>query len=1018
MAKKLLSVTLSLLLVCLGLYAQQQPVFTGTVVDEKGEPLSGASLVAGEESKPTATALTDHAGKFSMRVATGTTVTVKYVGYLTRQIASSATAARVVMQPDAHQLEEMVVVGYGAIRKSDMTTAVATVNVSELAKSGSSMTLEALQGKVSGVQITSEDGSLNSEMTIKIRGLNSISGSIDPLFVIDGAPQPIGYKLSTLNTNDIESMTVLKDASAAAIYGVDGSSGVVIINTKQGGDMTRPKLDFQLRTSVDFVPENKMQVLNAEEFTYKLNDFTNSNAERNGFIQYLIANQLWNDPTVARNWMNEIQGRSNKYEINGSLSGGSKTQTYMLSMGYMQNNGIIRTTALDRFTLRLNLTQKVGKNLKVTFNSSYAYLKDHNAFTDYSKNGPYIKALLTNPYLTFGSYRDIFAMGGDDRVNPLLNLTDRDVDYKKNELNGKLGIDLNLMKELVFTTSFAIRKSLNSDTKFTGPTTGAGYKVQGIMEFENFDYTNWTYEARLQYTKTFCKKHKLTAMAAFEAKQAENISSYAGGTNFSDFSLGGIWAIETAGKLYQPDHYYDSSTSASVLGRVVYSYSDRYVLQVSLRRDASSKFGVNNKWATFPAASVAWRVSEEKFMKPVNFISNLRLRGSFGLTGSNGFPAYRSLPIENTYKVVFDNTTVVDGRTLSQIPNPDLKWERSKQYNAGIDLGVLKNRLTVTADWYYKRIDDMLMNINIPFESGFTTAWANAGSMENTGIEFAVNASLIQKRNFRWTADFNIAFNQNKLIALSEGQYERFFDRGINQSKSDVVLRVGMPVGIYYGYINDGVYNNDTEVLNGHPGFGYGTGQLKVVDVNRDGVIDTHDRVPVANVNPIHTGGLGTTFGYKGLELYAFLRWSYGNDVVNGNIYYLTTAKNTHNMLRTAYYNVHTSKNPDNNYPEYATGDFGPSILRSEVVEDGSFLRLSTLTLGYTFNDKLVRKIGLSRLKLSVTGNNLWIWSRYSGFDPEANTQGYGTLGRVAAGLDMSPYPRTRSVLFSLEIGL
>ena len=408
--------------------------------------------------------------------------------------------------------------------------------------------------------------------------------------------------------------------------------------------------------------------------------------------------------------------------------------------------------------------------------------------------------------------------------------------------------------------------------------------------------------------------------------------------------------------------------------------------------------------------------SEEEFIKKFDFISNLRVRTSFGMTGNNQIPSYQSLSQLENNKVVMNGSTVEIGRYPSNVTNDDLKWESQKQYNIGFDFGVLDNRFSITADFYYKRIDDMLLQVNIPSTSGYTKAWKNAGSMENKGMEFAINANWF-KGAFNWSTDFNISFYKNKILSLDKGQYQQFYDRGINAKiTSDVLLRVGMPVGIYYGYISDGTYNNDTEVINGYPGPNLGLGQLKVVDVNKDGVIDSNDRTPIADVNPKHTGGIGNTFSYKGFDLYAFFRWSYDNDVVNGNAYYLVGTTSINNVLKSVYKDVWSANTPTNNYPLYGRGTWGESVLRSDLVEDGSFLRLQTLTLGYTFPAKLTGKMGLSKMRIALTGTNLWLWTRYSGFDPEANT-GYGTVARLAPGLDMSPYPRPRSFSLSIELG-
>ena len=387
------------------------------------------------------------------------------------------------------------------------------------------------------------------------------------------------------------------------------------------------------------------------------------------------------------------------------------------------------------------------------------------------------------------------------------------------------------------------------------------------------------------------------------------------------------------------------------------------------------------------------------------------------MTGNNQIPSYQSLAQLTKNKVVLDGNKVEIGRYTSNIANDNLKWESQKQYNIGLDLSFLKNRYTLSTELYYKRIDDMLLEVNIPSTSGFQKAWKNAGSMENKGLEVSFNAQWLRDGDFKWTTDFNISFYRNKILSLDEGQYQQFYDRGINSKiKSDVLLRVGMPVGIYYGYVADGVFHNQNEVDNAQPGPNVALGGLRVKDINHDGVIDTNDRVPVADVNPLHTGGIGNTFSYKGWELYAFLRWSYGNDVVNGNAYYLTGTKNIDNITQSVYNNVWSEAHPDRNFPLFGGGFWAENAFRSDLVEDGSFLRLQTVSLSYNLPKEVLEPYKLNKLRIGVTGTNLALWTRYSGFDPEANT-GYGTIARLAPGLDMSPYPRPTSLLFSVEVG-
>lgn len=1022
MKRKVLLSTLFLILHFTVALAQQVTI-SGQVLDEKSEPLIGATI---NIEGTTNAVITDLEGKFTIKVLPSEKLVISYLGYKPKTIAIGKNRRfDIILDPSVTEMDEVVVVGYGSQRKSDIATAVASVNIKDIAKSSSTQTLQALQGKISGVQIIPTDGSLSSGMTFRIRGVNSVTGGTQPLFVIDGVPMPtqqitnedtetVNNPLLGLNPNDIESMEILKDAAAAAIYGAKGANGVVIITTKRGTASTKPKFTFSLTGGLDMNPHIPLEVLSPEEYAKKMLDYgTYDSPNLINFWQNVVDNKGWNDPSVHK-WMDEITQVAKKYETNASISGGTKGTTYMLSLGYLNNTGIIKRSAFDRFTSRLNLNQEVNSKINIGINLSYSTSKDKNPVSDWSQSGVILNALQISPFLFYPGLADIMNYSNINIMSPLVAVDQVDINNRYSELNGNIYFNYKILKDLTFSTSASYRQYSMDQNKLWGSDTWYGQSERGRMEISNREENSWVYEARLQYAKSI-KKHSFSLMGAFEASKWSMKDVYNKATNFEDMAVG-IWGIDKGLVTYAPKYMYDSSQMVSFISRGTYTFDNKYVLNASLRVDGSSKFGANNKYGYFPAVSVAWRASEEEFIKKYDFISNLRVRTSFGMTGNNQIPSYQSLSQLENNKVVMNGNMVEIGRYPSNVTNDDLKWESQKQYNVGFDFGVLDNRFSITADFYYKRIDDMLLQVNIPSTSGYTKAWKNAGSMENKGMEFAINANWFQG-DFSWSTDFNISFYKNKILSLDKGQYQQFYDRGINAKiTSDVLLRVGMPVGIYYGYISDGTYNNDTEIINGYPGPNLGLGQLKVVDVNKDGVIDSNDRTPIADVNPKHTGGIGNTFSYKGFDLYAFFRWSYGNDVVNGNAYYLVGTTSINNILKSVYKDVWSTKTPENNYPLYGRGTWGESVLRSDLVEDGSFLRLQTLSLGYNFPTKVTRKMGLSKMRVAVTGTNLWLWTRYSGFDPEANT-GYGTVARLAPGLDMSPYPRPRSFSLSIELG-
>ena len=999
----------------------QHIVVNGTVRDETDEPLSAATVSIVESEH---LVIADVDGAFTIEAAIGQHLIVSFVGYEPRTVeVTNGGPLHINLYPKDNELDETVVVGYGVQKRSDIATAISSVNMADIAKSGSSQTLQALQGKVSGLQILTNDGSISSGVTFRMRGVNSITGGTQPLFVIDGVPVPPQRINNTeaninpllgLNPADIESMEVLKDAAAAAIYGAQGSNGVILITTKKGSESVKPKFGVSFNAGLDFVPTIPMQVLTPEQYAHKMLEhgtFDNQNVTQ--FWEDVIAGEKWNDPNVHV-WMDDITQPAQKYETNLNMQGGTGGTTYMASVGYVNNEGLIRRQCFDRFTSRLNLTQNLSTRANMGLNLSFSSSRDKNPISDWSQSGIVLNALQRSPFLLYPGFSTLMNYSNINVMSPLVAVEQIDITNIYDELNGNFWFSYNILPGLDFNAGGSYRRYVIDATREWGSDTWFGQSEQGRIEAYRHTENSWVMESRLQYAKNI-DKHSFTVMGAFEGSKWWMDHLYTMGTNFEDMSHG-PYGIGNALVTYAPTLTYDHNNIASWISRATYSYDDRYVVNASVRVDGSSKFGRNNKWGTFPAISAAWRVSQEDFMKDVTWVSNLRARASFGMTGNNQIPSFQSLSLMTANKVVYNGNSVEIGYYPTNVSNDDLKWESQKQWNAGIDVGLWENRISMTADFYYKHIDDMLLEVNIPGSSGYTKAWKNAGSLENRGIDYQLTAHWL-RGPWQWTTDFNISCYRNKILSLDRG-FQQFYDRGLNSKiTSDVVLRVGEPVGTYYGYISDGAYNDACELANGPTGSNATLGELKVVDVNGDGHIDADDRVPIANVNPRHTGGIGNTLSWKGIELYAFMRWSYGNDVINGNAYYLQGTTSINNVLTSVYDGVWSTNHPTGNIPRSGSGTWSEGVMRSDLVEDGSFLRMQTLSLSYDFPKKVVEAAHLSKLHLSLLANNVFCLSRYSGFDPEANT-GWGTVTRIAGGMDMSPYPHPRSLSLTVELGL
>ncbi len=1001
--------------------------YKGKVVDENYEPLIGVTvMVVG----PNTGAITDIDGNFLVNASEGDKLKFSYIGFDDYVLKlKDKTDLNIVMRSSLTDLEEVVVTGYAAQKRSDISTAVASINMAEASKSGNSQLLEAMQGQISGVQIITDDGSPSGAMTFRIRGTNSLTGGTQPLFVIDGVPQPIiesssdedgGVNpLAGLNMDDVASVEVLKDAAASSIYGADGSNGVVIITTKTGGK-GKAKVSVNLRTGVNIAPKVPFDMQTPEEYALRMLEKDNNNKS----WQNIVENQLWLDPNNYTNWTDLLVQNSIRTDLSASVAGGSEYSNYMLSAGYQYNDGLIINNDFSRANVRFNLTQKIGKKAQITGLFSYSNTNERNPQQD----GLYLKSFLTDPY--FGK-RELTEEEGDKQDlsaysyrSPLLNIQDAKTDKQTNDMSAQLRYEHNILKGLDLTISGSISKRFYKYSQVMGKVTNIGRLTQGKITYKDDTNTNWLFLSQLRYNKTIAKYHNISAFFAFEMKQSMMNNFSVSATGFNDLPIS-EYALSTALESTIPTYFYSENQTMSLLGRFTYNYRSRYLLNFSLRRDGSSKFGNNNKFALFPSVSAAWRVEQENFAKNLDWLSSLKIRSSYGETGNNQIPSYLSTPlISNGYFGVGDGSEVTSQQ--NRIQNNDLKWETSREYNVGFDLGVFNNRLNFTADYYNKTISDMLLETVPPQSSGFSTIWRNSGRMRNKGYEFSFISQPIKMRDFTWTSNFNISFNQNKVLELSEGQYEQLYD-----SKSgfgnDVLLQVGMPVGIYFGYVEDGVYNTVEELENSptdpnkySPSYikdANGCGRVRLVDTNSDGKIDEGDRVPIANVNPVHIGGWGHTFDYKNWQLYAFFRWSYGNDQINANLYELGNAGSTFNNVISTYWDESWKPSePENNYKTaLEVNDPYGRVLTTRYVEDGSFLRFQTLRLTYSLPQQFIRRYDLSKVTCSLTASNLALWTNYSGFDPEASS-GWGTAKKIAPLLDRSSYPRPFTLLFSLDV--
>jgi len=709
-----------------------------------------------------------------------------------------------------------------------------------------------------------------------------------------------------------------------------------------------------------------------------------------------------------------------------SIGGGTKEGlNYQISGNFLDQQGVVIYTNFKRYNLNSNLVQSIGKNTKIGTNIKLAFSKNIGRSLDKDADGIFKKIFSTNPF------QPINFQVGDINIDPETNTGDNEnvITYLKEVKNetqstriiGNLFYETKLVSNLTFYTSYGFNRGYINNQIFLPSTVLKGYRQNGIAEFEKIETINQVFETRFNYKKVF-DKHNINATVVGEF--SDNLKSIftAGGTGFSN-QTNGFNNLSSATIATFPSNNIAKDNLLSFLGRVAYSFNDKYLITASIRADGSSKFGKENKWGYFPSVALGWTLSEESIIKKLNIFDNFKLRASYGVTGNNQIPAYSSIGLLGPANYVF-NDVFYSGVAQNRVSNPGLKWETTTQSNLGIDLGFFKNRLNITAEVYSKKTTDLLLEVQLPLSSGFETALKNIGSFSNRGFELTINSINIDNSNFKWKSDFTFSFNRNKVLDLGD-KFEFYFNANIFPSKfmNEILIRVGQSTGVYYGFIEDQIINNQTEAANSPLQIGVGipdinnNGQVKIYDVNGDGIINSYDKVPIANTNPDFIGGLNNEFTYKNFDFSFFLRFSYGNDVINGNIGNLDKGGiNNWNTLKSmSDYSYSAAYNPTGTFHGENGNGVYSSLFRSAYVEDGSFLKCDFITLGYAMPKSIVDNLNLNKFRLFARVNNPFMLTRYSWFDPEVNAIG-GTAGRVGGGVDLGSYPRSTSITLGLSL--
>lgn len=999
---------------------------SGIVLSDKGEPLTGVSIIEkGTQNGVT----TNENGQFSITVRNEAAVLqVTSIGYISQEVRVATTEMTVVLATDDGSLSDVVVVGYGTMKKRDLTGSVTQVRGSDLTQLPTQRVDQALQGRAAGVLVLNTDGAPGGNTTIRIRGMNSVNGGNGALIVIDGLQ---GGNLNSLNPNDIESIEVLKDASATAIYGSMGANGVILVTTK-GGKKGRPTVDYSYNLGLQEL-RKKLDVMKAADYARTVNAYRQTQNVSGTPVMVFTDQQIAEfEKNGGTDWQDEIYRTGILQNHQLSVSGGSDNTKYMVSAGYLDQDGILVNSDYKRFSMRANLTSTITKN--VSFGLNWAAAKEKGSSPPFGSNAVSFLGQAVNGAPRWDPTTPVYDANGNYNVhpggygaydvwNPVAAAKEPLIENNtiRNTINTFL--DFKIIEGLTLRiTGGAIIRNINNTSYFNAKTY-EGRPTQGMVGYgtaaENL-FTRYQNSNILTYTKEF-NKHSLTVMGVVE-QQYENFKGSSltarkftvDQTGIND--LGGATEVVNASTANERTIY-------SYLGRINYSYNERYLLTASYRADGSSVFGKNNKWGYFPSLSAAWRIAEESFVKNLDVFSELKLRGSWGVTGNQAISPFQTLAnMTSGGNYPYNGNANFDlGFFINSAANPNLKWENTTQMDLGLDVGLLDDRIQFTADLYKKTTRNLLLSRELPGYTGLNSIIDNVGSVENKGLELSISGDPIRGQ-FRWNTGFNISFNRNKVLDL--GANDRLSYRttmgGYGLASNFMFLVEGEPFGQMYGYGYEGTWGEKDAAT--AASYGQLPGDPRYTDLNEDGTIDTKDLKVIGNAFPKYIFGWTNRMTYKNFELTFLIQGTKGNDIFNQARIRL---ENPFEAVSARILDRWTPQNQNTDVPAFIddltrqNANLTSKIMisgdqrLSRWVEDGSYIRLRNVTLGYNLPNDLIRRIGLNRLNVFVTGANLLTITKYTGYDPEVSAY---TGNDAQLGVDLSSYPASKSITFGVNV--
>lgn len=1023
-------------LLCIAAYSQERIKVRGTVVDENGDPLIAAGVSQSGTDNGT---VTDADGKYVISVPSDASLSFSYISYITQEVAvGGRSVADIKLHPDNTQLEEVVVIGYGTVKKSDLTGSVSSISDKALKDFKTSSVVEALGGQIAGVNITASDGTPGAGYDIKIRGVGTVNGDSAPLFIVDG------FEVSSIDflaSQDIQSIDVLKDASAAAIYGARAANGVVLVTTKSGKEGL-PQISYngsasyrQLSKRLETISAYDFVSLQLETNPSKYGDtYFKSGNDENGVPYKYQSLEDYRDFPDAIDWQKEAFRPTWSQNHDISVRGGTKASQYTISYSYFDEDGIFVNSGYKKHNARVKIRQEITNWLIVDGSLNYTNSTKTGAGTGGSQLANLIayrpvgglkvsqydlRHLMYDPTAAAESNFD------SNRINPIIQAESVDSSTKQEQWIGNVAATIKFNKHLSFKSAATYNTNYQRRDNFYHETTSNAYRAGGPFgETTMARNKRWQISNTLTYQNRFKKKHNLNLMLGHESAGTgyESLLGQSKDFPFENFGTDNLGLGATPSKVNTTR---TKSMRLSFFARGFYSYDDRYMLTATFRADASTVFSPKHKWGFFPSFAASWNMKNEAWLKDIDPISTMKLRAGWGTVGNDRITNYLSIDLYTDSKIGMGTTTYT-ALTPKQIANYDLRWEGSMTTNIGLDLGFFDNRLNITLDGFVKDTKDLLIQQKLAYVTGFSSQWQNVGKIRNAGVELSISSINFSRRNFSWSTDFNLSFIKNTLVSLQDGTDYIARKSGFNSNftQDDYISYVGSSLGDMYGYVFDGVYQysdfnmlpdgtlqlKDGVVDLSPRGYAPVPGMTKYKDINGDGKITPDDRTSIGNGYPDFYGGITNRFQFYGVDFSFLLQFSAGNDVYNAMRVFLTQSRNERTNMLAEVGDRWKPTNASNKVPS-ATG-YIPYDISSRFIEDASFLRLKNITLGYTLPEKWTRKIWVNKLRLYVSAQNLFCLTKYSGFDPEVSM----LSSPLTPGFDWGAYPKSRVFTMGLDI--